>query len=360
MNSVFQMINLFEPYVPKDAIEAVTDVLRSRFIGQGPKVDEFEKEFERFFNVKYAVSVNSGTSALETAYDLVGLDENSEVIVPVLNCTAGGTALLRRKCKIVFADILESTLNIDPVDVRSKITDKTKAVVQTHLGGIKSDIGKLHIPVISDAAQALGIFVGDYTCNSFQAIKHISTPDLGMIIINNSEKAHKAKLFRWFGIDRQKKILNNYQAYRERKMTFDIEIAGSKRQPNDIAAAMALIGLKHYHEILDHRRKIFNIYKKELANIDGITLVDGQENVYWLATLLIEKRRDDFAKMMFEADVDVNTVHVRNDIYKIFGGFKQDLPMMNKLEERYISIPCGGNVSEGDCHYIISCIKSGW
>lgn len=354
-----KMIDLFRPYVPEEAIEAVVEVLKSRFIGQGPKVDEFEKEFEKLFNVQHAVAVNSGTSALETAYDLVGLGVGDEVIVPVLNCTAGGTALLRRKCKIIFADILEKTLCIDPVDVRAKITDKTKAVVQTHLGGVQANIGKLHIPVISDACQALGIFTGQYDCLSFQAIKHIGTSDLGMIVLNNPEEAHKAKLLRWFGIDREKKIANNWQAFKTRKMTFDIELPGCKRQPNDIAAVMALIGLKHYYEILNHRKKLFDIYKKELANIDGIKLIDGQENVHWLCTLLVE-RREEFAKMLFDAGVDSNLVQIRNDIYKVFGGQRQDLPIMNKIEEKYISIPCGRNVSEENVYYIANAIKKGW
>lgn len=353
------MIDLFRPYIPEDAIDAVVEVLRSRFIGQGPKVDEFEKEFEKFFNVQHAVAVNSGTSALETAYDITVLEKGDEVIVPILNCTAGGTALLRRKCKIVFADILEDTLCIDPIDVRAKITDKTKAVVQTHLGGIRADVGKLHIPVISDACQALGIFTGQYDCFSFQAIKHIGTSDMGAIVLNNYEEAHKAKLLRWFGIDRDRKILNQWQCFKERKMTFDILIPGYKHQPNDIAAVMALVGLRHYNEIIEHRRKIFNIYKKELADVDGITLIDGQENVYWLCTLLVE-RRDDFSKMMFEADVDVNMVHLRNDIYRVFGGKRLDLPVMNKVEEKYISIPVGKNVSEEDARYITDVIKKGW
>jgi len=354
------MIDLFRPYIPDGTIDAVNEVIRSRFIGQGPKVDEFEKEFEKFFNVKHAVAVNSGTSALETAYDLIGLSEGDEVIVPVLNCTAGGTALLRRKCKIIFADILENTLCIDPVDVHSKITNKTKAIVQTHLGGIRADVGKLHIPVISDACQALGIFTGQYDCLSFQAIKHICTSDLGAIILNNSEEAHKAKLLRWFGIDRDKKIENSWQCFKERKMTFDILIPGYKHQPNDIAAAMALIGLRHYNEIIEHRRKIFNIYKKELANIDGITLIDGQENVYWLCTLLVE-RRELFAKMLFENGIDSNMVQIRNDIYHVFGGKKLDLPIMNKIEEKYISIPVGMNVTVENAYYICDIIKKrGW
>jgi dTDP-4-amino-4,6-dideoxygalactose transaminase len=167
------MIDLFKPYVPKEAIEGVNDVLHTRWIGQGPKVDEFEKMFSGVFNVKHPVAVNSGTSALETAYDLCELGPGDEVITTPLTCTATNLPLLRRGVKLIFADILETTLNIDPVDVHSKLTDKTKAVVQVHLGGIRSDVGRLHVPIISDACQALGIFNGDYSCFSFQAIKHI-------------------------------------------------------------------------------------------------------------------------------------------------------------------------------------------
>lgn len=360
------MINLFEPYVTKDMREAVDEALRSRFIGQGPKVDQFEKEFEKFFNVKHAVSVNSGTSALETAYDLIDLKEGDEVIVPILNCTAGGTALLRRKCKIVFADILEDTLTIDPEDVRKKITPFTRAIVQTHLGGIRADIPKFYNPVdgsyisiISDACQALGIFNGDLTCISFQAIKTLTTIDGGMIICNNKEEAHKAKLLRWFGIDREKKTKNNFQCYKERKMIFDIEIAGAKRHMSDVSAAMGIVGLKHYNEVIEYRKKLFNIYKEELKNIDGIKLIDGPENKFWLCTILVEKR-DEFSKMMFENGIDVNIVHLRNDIYRVFCGKRLDLPIMNKIEEKYISIPIGNHVSVSDIKYVCSCIKSGW
>ena len=229
------MIDLFKPYVPKEAIEGVNDVLHTRWIGQGPKVDEFEKMFSGVFNVKHPVAVNSGTSALETAYDLCELGPGDEVITTPLTCTATNLPLLRRGVKLIFADILETTLNIDPVDVHSKLTDKTKAVVQVHLGGIRSDVGRLHVPIISDACQALGIFNGDYSCFSFQAIKHITTGDGGMLVCPTQEEAKRAKLLRWFGIDREKKISNHWQAYKERKMTFDIEEVGAKRQMTDMA-----------------------------------------------------------------------------------------------------------------------------
>ena len=359
--------DLFWPSVSDEARKNVDEVLRSRFIGQGPKADLFEREFEKIFNIatKNAVSMNSGTSALETAYDLLGLKEGDEVITTPLTCTATNIPLLRRGVKIVWADILPDTLCIDPMDVHAKITKRTKAIVQVHLGGIKADVGHMHIPVVSDAAQALGIFTGDFTCCSFQAIKQMTTGDGGMLVVHrqtggNSERdRNNAKLLRWFGIDREKKMRNNWQAYRERKMTFDIQLPGHKRQMNDIAAAMGLAGLLHYKETMDINARQFDIYREELSGMDGIHLVDGPENTHWLATVLVE-RRDDFAKMMFEADIDTNLVQTRNDLFKVFGGKRAELPVMNELEEKYISIPLGRHLSDDDIRFICEEIKGGW
>ena len=353
------MIDLFWPYIPKGAREAVDEVLRSRFVGQGPKVEEFERAFSKKFKVKHCATVNSGTSALETAYELIGLKEGDEVISTPLTCTATNLPLIRRGVKIIWADILEDTLCIDPIDVRAKITEKTKAIVQVHLGGIKADVGYMHIPVVSDACQALGIFNGDYTAVSFQAIKHITTGDGGMIIVPNEKLLHDAKLLRWFGIDREKKIANNWQAYKERKMTFDIELPGTKRHMNDMQAAMGLVALEHYQEVIYKRETQFWIYKDRLKNVSGIKLIDGPSNKYWLCTVLVE-RRDDFAKKLFEADIDTNVVQVRNDIYKIFGGERTELPTMNKVEEKYISLPIGPHLKEEQIDYVCDVIAQGW
>ena len=353
------MIDLFYPYVPREAIEAVSETLHTRFIGQGPKVDQFEKDFKAKFGVRHAVSLNSGTASLETAYDLIGLKDGDEVISTPLTCTATNLPLLRRGVKIVWADIDRNTLCIDPIDVKNKTTERTKAIVQVHLGGIKSMVNYTHLPVVSDACQALGIFSGDFTCCSFQAIKHITTGDGGMLVVNRDKHEKDAKLMRWFGIDRDKKIANNWQAYQKRAMTFDIELLGTKRHMTDIAASMGIVGLAHYDRVIAHRKKIFDVYKDEFRGLDGIKLVDGFENKYWLATVLVE-RRDDFAKMLFEADVDTNVVQVRNDIYSVFGGKREELPVMNELEEKYLSIPLNMRVTEDDAFYVARKIKGGW
>lgn len=364
------MINLFSPYVPKDVREAVYDILGEKNITQGPKVDEFERKFAKGFGLTNATSVNSGTAALELAYELAGLKPGDEVITTPLTCTATNLPLLKLGVKIVWADVLRNTLCIDPIDVRAKITERTRAVVQVHLGGVKADVGMIHtsdgdvpvpVPVISDAAQALGIFNGDFTCCSFQAIKHLTTVDGGMLVCGSEEDAHKAKLLRWFGIDRNKKMPNNPMNYKERKMTYDIEILGSKKHMNDVNAVMGLVGLDHYDVAMDHRYKLFNLYRRLLHNVGGIRLIarEGQGNVMWLATVLVEKR-DDFAKMLFEADIDCHIVQARNDLYKIFGGKRADLPVMNEIENSYLSIPIGMHVSEEDVHYICDTIKGGW
>lgn len=339
--------------------EAVDDVLRSRFIGQGPKVDQFEKQFESFFGVPNAVSMNSGTSALETAYELLDIQKGDEVISTPLTCTATNLPLLRRGAKIVWADVRSDTLCIDPIDVREKITEKTKAVVQVHLGGIKANAKVSHLPLVSDACQALGIFEGTFTACSFQAIKHLTTGDGGMLVCDDDAYVRPAKLLRWFGIDREKKIANQWQAYKERKMTFDIELPGTKRHMTDIAAAMGIAGLGVYCDMMDYRMNLFSIYRERLDLIDGITILDGDTNTCWLCTVLVDKR-DDFAKMLFEADVDTNVVQVRNDIYKVFGGKRADLPTLNAVEERYLCLPIGNHVSGDDVHYICDQIEKGW
>lgn len=354
-----KQIPLFYPYVPQEAIDEVNDTLKTRWIGQGEKVDRFEEEFCRKFNLNYAVSMNSGSAALETAYELVGIQPGDEVISTPLTCTATNIPLLRMGAKIVWADIDLNTLCMDAYDASTKITNKTKAIVNVHLGGIDNDLGWQPVPVISDACQALGVFNGDITCCSFQAIKHITTGDGGMLVVNDVEKYKQAKLMRWFGIDREKKQAANWQCYKERQMTFDIELMGYKRQMTDIAAALGLGGLKKYDYVLDYRKKLFNQYKLLLKDVPGIKIVDGDNNTCWLITVLVD-RRDDFAKVMFENGVDTNLGQVRNDIYKIFGGVRSDLPVLNSIEDKYICLPINMQVTEDDVIYITNLIKKGW
>ncbi|HZX73118.1 MAG TPA: aminotransferase class I/II-fold pyridoxal phosphate-dependent enzyme, partial [Cyclobacteriaceae bacterium] len=196
-------IVLFYPNVPKTAIEEVTKVLQSRWIGQGPRVAQFEKEFsERFAGNGSSLAVGSGTDALHLAYILSGLKEGDEVITPVFTCTATTIPFLYMGVKFRFADVDPETLNINVQHVRELVNEKTKAIVCVPYGGLPCDMDELqaiakeyNIPLIEDAAHALGATykgkkigeIADFTMFSFQAIKHITTGDGGMLIIQDKE-----------------------------------------------------------------------------------------------------------------------------------------------------------------------------
>lgn len=356
---------LFYPFVPyKDVMAELKTTLSSRWIGQGKKVDEFEKQFGQKYGFKYPLFLNSCTSALELTYHLLDLKKGDEVIVPVLNCTAGQMGLKRRGVNIVFADITEN-LNVDYRDIENKITPKTKAIVAVMLGGIPVDnriytlAKKLHIPVITDAAQHLGPAKGDYICYSFQAIKHITTGDGGMLIVKDKKEYARAKRLRWFGIDRELKIKKTWETWERRQMTYDITEAGYKYQPTDIDASLGIAGIKHADRILKYREEIATEYKKHLANVKEINLITGGSN--WLFGLISDKR-DDIADALKAEGIETNLVHLRNDIFEIFGGKKQNLPNMNRLEEKYLYLPINHLVTKKDvqktCRIIMGILGS--
>lgn len=340
--------------------------LSNRWIGQGNKVDEFESEFGKKFNYKYCLSVNSGSAALELAYHLLDLEKGDEVIVPVLTCTATSIPLLRKGVKIIFADIDPKTLTIDPEDVRRKITLNTKAIVAVTLGGLPiskelvnviNDFKKVEPPVdiklIIDAAQSVGVSekYGDYICYSFQAIKHFTTGDGGMLVIKNKKDYDRAKKLRWFGIDREAKIKNDWQPYKRREMTMNIEEPGYKFHMNDIAATLGLIGLKHSDKYLEYRKQIASIYDKKLL----CKTISG--GAYWLYCILVDNR-DYVAERLKDAGIETNMAHLRNDIFTAFGGKRKNLPTMNELEDKYLYIPLNLKVSKKDAEYISDIINA--
>jgi perosamine synthetase len=364
-------IVLFHPHMPAKAVEYVTDTLNSRWIGQGPKVDKFEKLFStKFCNELTCASVGSGTDALHLAYILAGLKAGDEVVVPVFTCTATNIPFLYMGVKVVFADVQEGTLNIDPKHVEKLITEKTKAIVCVHYGGLPCDMDELHaigkkwnIPVIEDAAHALGGTykgksigsISDFTMFSFQAIKHITTGDGGMLSIKNQDLRAKAERVRWFGIDRTAKQMGHWEN--------DIREIGYKYQMTDISAAMGLAALEEFDEILRIRKEIFSIYEENLVNIPGLKFIGGgytdREHAAWLCTVIAENRFE-FQKKLRSHHIESNQVHYRNDRYSIFGGRNENLPNMDAIEDKYLVLPLHTKMTVADAHKVSEVIKSGW
>jgi perosamine synthetase len=365
-------IVLFHPYIPESAIAEATKVLHSRWIGQGPRVAQFEKEFsQRFAGSGASLAVGSGTDALHLAYILAGLQEGDEVITPVFTCTATSIPFLYMGVKIRFADVDPETLNISIPHVRELINEKTKAIVCVHYGGLPCDMDELlaiakeyDIPVIEDAAHALGATykeknigeISPFTMFSFQAIKHITTGDGGMLIIQDKDLIQKGERIRWFGIDRSNKQKGTWEN--------DITEVGYKYQMTDISAAMGLAALHEFEYTLSYRQRLFEEYRKELKGVNGIKLIGDHANdrthAAWLCTALVDHDRLGFMRTLREKKIESSQVHYRNDRYSILGGRRDDLPNMDAVEENYIVLPLHMKMTIDHVKYICQVIKQGW
>ncbi len=364
-------IVLFYPNIPANAIDEVSKVLKSRWIGHGPKVAQFEIEFKKkFLTDNTPMALGSGTDALHLGYVLAGLKPGDEVVTPVFTCTATNIPLLYNHVKVIFADIDPHTLNIDVQHVRQLVNERTKAIVCVHYAGLPCDLDELlgiakefNIPLIDDAAHALGATykgqnigeITDFSIFSFQAIKHITTGDGGMLTIKNKDLVEKAKRISWFGIDRTAKQMGHWLN--------DIHEVGFKYHMNDIAAALGLAALAEFDNTLKHRKQLFAEYIKQLSGIDGLQVIGTEfadrEHAAWLCTILIENRKD-FMKKLRSYNIESAQVHYRNDRYTIFGGRRPDLHNMNSVEDKYLVLPLHQKMSLEDVEYIGQVIKSGW
>ncbi len=331
-----KLIKLFKPEVNWRAVWNVARVLRSGQLAEGPQVKAFEQELETFFGLTDVVTVNSGTSALELAYELAGIGPGDEVITPVLTAPMTNLPLVHRGAKIVFADA-EDDLNISVEDVRRKLTPRTKAIVFVHYNGNNRGLDELialcaehHIPLIEDAAQAIGSEnwgKGDFVCMSFQAIKTFTTGDGGALVCKDPILSAKARRLRWFGFDRGN------------RHTADISEAGYKYHMNDIAAAIGRGNLRSLPRAIEYRKRLIEAYRTH-----------GFSAYMWRAFILTD-RRDELQAKLKEAGIDSAVYDNRNDIHSVFGG-RQTFPNMDRLESQYLLLPLHSGVSIADVERI--------
>jgi dTDP-4-amino-4,6-dideoxygalactose transaminase len=356
-------IPLMIPYIPEGVCEAVQKVLQTRWIGQGPRVEEFEQKFSaRVVRGRSCIAVGSCTDALHLAYLLTGIGPGDEVVAPLFTCTATNIPLLYCGAKIRFCDVAKDSLNMDSRHLIRLVNDnaKIKAIVVVHYGGapVSNDIfehaAMFGIPVIEDCAQALGtagIARNDFACFSFQAVKHVTTGDGGMLMLPDGMMA-QAKRRRWFGIDREAKLSGVWEN--------DITEVGYKYQMTDIAAAMGIEGLNSLDSQLRHRRMLRSAYGYALSLVSGIRMIDmDSRSACWLCTVLVE-RRDDLRRKLREHGVESDMVHYRNDRYTIFKESRGVFPNMDAIDDKYLVLPLHMGMSVDDVHQICSVIRSGW
>jgi perosamine synthetase len=365
-------IPVFNTYIHPEANTLVQKVLSSGFISEGEVVKEFEKKLQDHFGLLNPIALNSGTTALHLAVVLAGIGAGDEVIIPAQTFVATGLVVLQQNAKPVFADVEYETGNISCKSIVEKITERTKAIMPVHWGGYPCDmdainaIAKEHnLFVIEDAAHAIGASykgkpigsISDFTCFSFQAIKHLTTGDGGAIACKKEAFFHEGMTKRWFGIDRKNSVPT---LLGERK--YDINQLGYKYHLNDYAAALGLTNTCGFFERLTQRRKVAALYTEQLANVPGIKLFSydtDRESSFWLYGFHVESR-DEFITKMKERGITTSVVHQRIDRNSIFGGLKNDLVNQARFDATQIHIPIHDDIDEKKAWHIINAIKEGW
>jgi len=390
-------IPLFKVYMSKDVVKPLSEVLMSGYIGQGPKVEEFEKILKEYFTNYLIVSTNAGTSAAHLAFRLLknpaenvvsvngaafykskwpGLQEGDEVLATPLTCTATNWPALANGLKIKWVDVDPNTCNMDLTDLSRKISRKTKIILPVHWGGYPNDLDGIREiqrsaeqmlgfkpAVIEDCAHAFGATYknkkignhGNICFFSFQAIKHLTTGDGGALVLPHKGLYDKAKLLRWYGIDRE----TNSKDFR---CEDDIAEWGYKFHMNDINATIGIYNFPHAMEVVKKHQENAEFYNEQLKNVPGVTLMENnpdRKSSYWIYTIKVENR-DMFMEHMKECNIMVSRVHERNDKHSCVKEFKSILPNLDKLTQEMICIPNGWWITEEERAYIVECIKKGW
>jgi len=355
------MIPLFRPSVSQKEIDYVTKTLKSGWWGLGGVTAEFEKRFAEFVGVKYAVAVNSATTALELALRVHGITDG-EVIVPALTFVSTALVALHTGNKVVFADIDPNTLCIDWNDVQKKVTDKTKAIMPVHYGGKYAGNFDSYRPlkpmakftIIEDAAHATGNSMAgkkNTACWSFHAVKNLATGDGGMITTNDEEIYQKLQPMRWCGIDKstfersQKKYGWDYQ----------IETIGYKSHMNDITASIGLAQLERLPELNMKRKMRVLQYLYELKNERWITLPDFDDVSNWHMFVIRVSERDTFIDYMLKNGISAGVHYKPLNNYKIFPQTK--LPVTDRVWKTLVTLPLFPDMTDEEFNYIIKTIR---
>lgn len=364
------MIPLFRVNMAETVDAPLLECLHSGYIGQGKAVDKFEADLAAFIGNPRVLTTNSGTSALHLALHMIGV-EGKHVITTALTCTATNWPIISNGGKILWADIEGSSPNISVRSVEKLLEEyrgTVAAVMVVHWGGSPVDIeginqaaAKYGVPVIEDSAHALGSEyhgqkIGNHSrfvCFSFQAIKHLTTVDGGLICLSSNDDYQRAKLLRWYGIDRD-------SARADLRCEDDVLEAGFKFHMNDVCATIGCENLKLIPAILEQSQAVAAFYSQHLANMPGVRLMSDPPNTrssYWLYTIAVENR-DGFMRHMKDCGVMTSKVHARNDLHTCVKEFVRPLPVLDAFTKQMVCIPASCSLEEAK--HVVDCIKRGW
>ena len=362
-------INIASPQIGQEEIKAVTAVLKSGMLAQGPKVAEFEAKFTKFIGTSYAIATSSGTTALHVALLAHGIGPGDEVITSPFTFIASANSILYTGARPVFVDIDEKTFNIDPEKIEAKIRmrgKRTKAIMPVHLYGQPAEINRImtiarkyKLAVIEDACQAHGAQFRGQKAGSFGTgtfslypTKNMTTGEGGMITTNSKEIADNCNLIRAHGS----------------KVKYYHDVLGFNFRMTDIAGAIGIEQLKKLPQFNRARQKNAAYLNKNLSKIKGIIVPEADKkvsHVYHQYTIRITPEfgstRDEVLKALTDAGIGTAVFYPlpinEQQVYQKLG-YKSNTPIAAKVAKEVLSLPVHPGLKKRELEYIIKVFRT--
>lgn len=366
-------IALFRPVISEEAIAAAADVLRSGWLGLGPRTAEFERAFAAYVGNRHCVGLNSATAALHLALRLLDLPEGSEVITTPITFVSTNHAILYERCTPVFADVEADTGNLDVSSIDARIRGRTRVILAVHYGGYPCDIDALYalarargLAVIEDCAHACGaVYRGERVGShgglhafSFHAVKNLPMGDGGALVVRTDAHAVRLRQLRWLGIDKDTFRRAQGGQY---SWDYDVPEVGFKYHMNDLQAAIGLAQLGRLEAENARRAGIVARYRSGLAEVPGVRLLrrDADRTSSDHLCCILAEDRDGLVAKLRSRGIETGVHYRRNDLYPMY---RRDESLVNA--ERFwrtaVSLPLHLLLTDEDVEYVIEEIRSGW
>lgn len=366
-------IRLFQPSVGNEELENIKSAFDRAWIGLGPQVSEFEKQWAKFVGCEVAIGLNSATAALHLALRSFNFPKGKKVLVPSLTFAATATAVLYNDLIPVFVDSDPDTLGISLTDLDKKYDDDCVAVIPVHYAGHPVPMEELmpwasqrNLRVIEDCAHTSGAVYkgkplgtwGDIGCYSFEEKKLMTTGDGGMIVSNKPELLKDIKAMRWVGIDKDN--WKTAQAYTESKKDamhwyYEINILGYKYNMNDLAASIGLVQLKKLPAMNKRRSGIIRKYLDGIENIPGIKPIlpfEPEKYVYQMFGIRVEQR-DEMMIYLKSKGIATGCHYTPLSEQPLFKPYAKGCDYIEKEVNNFITLPLHAELRNEEVDYVI-------
>jgi len=372
------MIPYGRQWVEDDDVDGVVEVLRSDWLTTGPKVGDFERAFAEFTSSGEAVAVSSGTAALHTAMYALGISPGDEVIVPSMTFAATANCVVFQGGAPVFADVDEDTLLIDPADVETKITARTKAIIAVDYCGQPCDYDALrsiadrhHLGLVDDACHALGGrykgrpvgSLADLNTFSFHPTKHITSGEGGMVTTNDSNLARRMRSFRNHGL-----TMDSHERAEAGSWLYEMTDLGYNYRLTDLQCALGMSQLRKLTAWVSRRREIARLYDAafgEMTIVRPLGIRRDVSHAYHLYVIQLDltrlnTTREKVFTALRDSGIGVNVhyipVHLHPFYRKRLSTGPGLCPVAESAYERILSIPIFPRMTDNDVSVVIAAV----